>query len=517
MFKSVDSYLKSAVKGSSLVFAGTVLSILLWFATKILIINNTTKEELGIYSLAVAIISIFALVAGAGLQDGSTRYISLFSSAGREKDASAVAKASIQISMISGTVASLGIFLTADLISRRVFYMPELIGPLKAISLFALFHVLSGTLVGVIRGYGNIRARVYYISIGQPLFFLILLAASFKLALPFISVVYSFMIAMLITCFGIATYGYRKTGLNILSLSGGGHRIELLKFSLPLLGTAAMGVILNWTDTLMLGRYTTAEEVGVYSVSVSLARLLMFAFGAASFVFVPIAGEMYAKKEMGELKRTFQILTKWIFSATLPIFFVLFFFPEMTISFLFSEQYIVSSDSLRVLSIGFLFSVFVGANTSVLIIMGQTKKLMNISIAGAVLNILLNYILIKRLGYGVMGAAVATTFSYVCISVMNGLLLYSKGGIHPITAKYLRPIASSAIIGLAIYAMAKNLPLHFWMIPLYLVLFVGGYIITLLLTRSLDREDIALFEAISKKTGLQMEFIRKLINKFAHS
>jgi hypothetical protein len=88
--------------------------------------------------------------------------------------------------------------------------------------------------------------------------------------------------------------------------------------------------------------------------------------------------------------------------------------------------------------------------------------------------------------------------------------------IQPFTSRYLKPLAGLAVIGVVLYACAKTVPFYFWMLPIYLILFIGGYLFSLLLTRSLDKEDIEMFEAVSKKTGLRMEALRRLISRFAH-
>ena len=62
----INPSLKTAVKGTSLVFLGMVSSVLLWFLTKILIIRYTTKEEFGLYSLLVAIVGIFSVISTLG-------------------------------------------------------------------------------------------------------------------------------------------------------------------------------------------------------------------------------------------------------------------------------------------------------------------------------------------------------------------------------------------------------------------------------------------------------------------
>jgi O-antigen/teichoic acid export membrane protein len=245
-------------------------------------------------------------------------------------------------------------------------------------------------------------------------------------------------------------------------------------------------------------------------------RLLTFVLGSAGFVFMPIAGELFSRRQMEELGRTYQVLTKWIFSATLPLFFVLFCFPEMTITFLFEERYVVSSGALRILSLGYMFNVFMGLNIMVMMVLGLQKELMQTSALGAILNVVLNYLLIKGMGLGIMGASLATTLSFVAISILNSLVLYWRSGIHPITARYLRPTVASGVVAISVYMIARSLPLHVYMLPLYFILFVVGYMFSILFTRSVEREDLDLLDAVSERTGIEMKFLKNLVGSFLH-
>src|SRR5208283_65755 len=349
----VHSSLKSAVKGSTIVFLGMVGSILLWFATKVLIVRNTTKEELGIYSIVVAVVGILSLLAGLGIQEGVPRYISLFLGEGKKNEAKAISRTAIITGLISGTAFFLFLFLFSGPIARYVFYKPELRVPLLIISFFIPLTVISTNIVGILRGYNMIYPRVFFFDIGQPFFFLLLLGLFFIMRLPFTSIFYAYSFSMSLVLLSLGAYYLAKIELPQPQLATIPQRYgrELIKFSAPLLMASVLGIVLTWCDTLILGRYTRAEEVGLYNVSISLAKLLTFPIMALEFVYMPIAGELYIKKQYSELKRTYQVLTKWNFLVTLPIFFVLFFFPEMTITFLFGARFLDSSQALRILSL----------------------------------------------------------------------------------------------------------------------------------------------------------------------
>jgi O-antigen/teichoic acid export membrane protein len=516
MSETVHSSLESTVKGTSIVFFGTAASILLWFVAKILIVRNTTKEEFGMYSLVIAVGGILSLVATLGLQEGVARYISVLAGAEKDAEARAISQDSLTIGIVSSCLVCALLFLFSGMIARYVFYKPEIETPLRIISLLIPFSAMTSIVVAISRGFNIMKVKVFA-DIGQPLIFLLLIVFGLLLRLPFINLFYAFVlsVAILLALFAIPLFG--KIRLSPFVVPGVGRRMELLRFSFPLLAAAVLGIVLTWTDTLMLGRYTGAEQVGIYNVSSALARLLTFPLFSLAFVFMPLAGEMYAKGQMGELKRTYQVLTKWIFSATLPIFFILFFFPEMTITFLFGDRFVDASTSLRILSLGFLFNSFLGVNGMLLTVIGRSKELMNVSLLGTVLNVILNYVLIKRLGLGIVGASVATLVSYVLLNVIISILLYRLSSIHPVTKEYLYPVIGSAFVGLIIYAMAKSLPLYLWMLPLYFAAFVSGYGAVLLLTKSVEKEDIYILERVLEKVGVQSQTAKRFIGKLSRS
>ncbi|KKK72979.1 hypothetical protein LCGC14_2898460 [marine sediment metagenome] len=63
--------------------------------------------------------------------------------------------------------------------------------------------------------------------------------------------------------------------------------------------------------------------------------------------------------------------------------------------------------------------------------------------------------------------------------------------------------------------ISEFLPLESWMIPLYMVLFTCGYTTVLLVSHSVEQEDISLFDAICRRTGMKFERIRALLVRFS--
>jgi O-antigen/teichoic acid export membrane protein len=513
MSETVDSSLKRAVKGATIVLGSIASSQLLWFFIKILIVRNTTKTEFGIYSLVLIILGILTTVVSLGIPSGVTRFVSIHQGDEKLEQADAISRAGVQMMLALGLASFAAVYLSSGYIARRVFYTAELTAPLKIISFLVPFSVVGGAASSVLLGYGIIRQRILS-DVLNPVLYLILILAYLFIGMHLKGILYAFVLSGAGTSIILAVYGVRKLGVGPFLLKGGRRHMELLKFSVPLLASTIMSLALMWADTLMIGRYDTPAAVGTYGVSVSLVKLLLFPLSALGYVFLPIASGIYAKKQTGELKRVYQVLTKWVFATTLPIFFVLFFFPEMTITLLFGSRFVDASLSLRILAVGFMLNAFLGTNGMLLTVLGLTKTIMNISVAGATINVVLNYILIKHLGMGITGAAFATMASYIIINLLYSLSLLRYNGLHPFTAAYLKPLAGACLAGLVIYALAKSVPLHFWMLPVYFLLFMGGYAASLLITRSIEREDIFIFREVMGKLRIEGAVAVSFLDKF---
>ncbi|NOR77869.1 MAG: oligosaccharide flippase family protein [Methanophagales archaeon] len=65
-------------KGTGIIFIGTIIGMLLGFVSRIIIVRYTTQTEYGIFSLALVLLNIFAMISTLGLQSGVTRQIAYF-------------------------------------------------------------------------------------------------------------------------------------------------------------------------------------------------------------------------------------------------------------------------------------------------------------------------------------------------------------------------------------------------------------------------------------------------------
>ena len=114
-----------------------------------------------------------------------------------------------------------------------------------------------------------------------------------------------------------------------------------------------------------------------------------------------------------------------------------------------------------------------------------------------------------------LGAAVASAAALICTNTLLSIKLYALAKIHPFTRNYIKPGAVSILSILTVYVFAvKFFTISAWMLPVLFVIFVLIYCLSLLLTKSFDKEDIMMLRALEKKAGLNLGFVKRILKKF---
>jgi len=189
----------------------------------------------------------------------------------------------------------------------------------------------------------------------------------------------------------------------------------ILKESFPLMLSGFLVIIYMKIDQIMIKYFLSAKEVGIYSVAVKLTEVWYFIPMIISNALYPL---MIKKRQQGvnEYNGLFQ---KMYFSmVTLAILLIAFtyLFGEKIIILLFGKEYINAYEVLLIYVWASLF-VFMGVFASKWMIIERYNKFVLFkSIAGVIINIVLNFLLIPRLG--IKGAAIATVVSQLVSSYL---------------------------------------------------------------------------------------------------
>ncbi|MBU6996047.1 MAG: flippase [Theionarchaea archaeon] len=181
--------------------------------------------------------------------------------------------------------------------------------------------------------------------------------------------------------------------------------VRIIRFSLPvLLGVTGLWALLN-IDILILARFATSEQVGLYGMASPTARLIFGFSTALSALLIPRVSEMKFKgmDPRKSVRRSLEICTV----VTVPIAVVMSAFSKEILYVLFGnyDGYL----GLQILSCGMLFYSIFFVGYSALQGMGHPERSMLIGIGSALVNGGVCFMLIPR--FGLAGAALSTTLS----------------------------------------------------------------------------------------------------------
>jgi O-antigen/teichoic acid export membrane protein len=516
MYEPLGDSLKKIVRGSGIALLGAAIGILVGFITRLLIARYGLQANYGIFSLALVVLQLAAVIAGLGLNQGATRLIAYFRGSGEDDKVRGTIFTSLRFNTVTSIIIGLAIFFTADIISVNIFHTPGLAPALRTFAVGIPFITLISALAAFFRGFDRVEPGVYFQDIALSAFTLITLLIIVIMGLPFVNVFYAYLAAVIATFIAFAVYTARKlpqrVGLTYMKKTPPISK-ELLFFSLPLLGSTIMATIVAQTDTVMLGYFKTMETVGLYNVAYPMALLISAPINAMLLIYIPVATGQYSRNLMDELRRNYTVVTKWLVSLILPVFLVFALFPEAAIHLFFGQGYVPAATALRILSIGFIINNLLGPNGGTLIAMGHPRFILWTTLATATVNVLLNIALIPPMG--MVGAAIASAISITVINIIRSVRLYSLSRAQPLSKNLLKPVLISIALALLIGILARDfITVTLWMLPLLFVFYYGIYGLATLFTKSFDKEDIALLLAIEKRSGINAAPIKKLLRRF---
>ena len=196
---------------------------------------------------------------------------------------------------------------------------------------------------------------------------------------------------------------------------------SILSQSWYLILSGLMATLYMQIDKVMLGSLMpTKVEVGVYSAAVSIASMWYFVPMAIITSFKPV---IMSKKKINEESYLKSVQLLYTIIAWLGICFGIFvlIFSNPIVNILYGAEYQKASSILSVSIWAGTFAMLGSARGIWLISEGLQKYSVIYISAGAIINIVLNYLLIPVIGG--YGAAVATLISQVTVAIIAPLFI----------------------------------------------------------------------------------------------
>lgn len=271
---------------------------------------------------------------------------------------------------------------------------------------------------------------------------------------------------------------------------------QIIKFSLPIIPAGIAANIVQTISRPILKYLTDDSVVGIYQASFRLGILMMLIVSMFEFAWRPFflnnAREPNAKQIFSKVLTLFLIFTTFIFLVA-SVFIEDIVKLKLPFNiYLIGKAYWGGLGIVPVILFSYiLYGIFINFMAGIYI-EKKTKYLPLISGAGAIANIIFNFILIPEFSY--MGAAIATLISYLIMML----------GIYYVSQKYYPVNYEYKNIGIIFLLLGIITALYYFIISLYeipwylKVLFPASYLLLIILFKVIN---ISSLKNLSKNTS----------------
>jgi len=492
---SLSRSMKTVARGGILVFAGLFVSHIFTFSRRLIIVRYLSESDYGLFSLGMAIFMFAYAICALGLDDGAQRYIAYYRGKKDEARTKGAVYSSGVIASVSVVVITLVLIASARPIASLV-DKPDLSWVLLMFAFLLPATRFINLVSAYFQGFEMTSAKAVFSDIGVSVLTLMAVIVAASLNGGLFGILSAFLAGYFLVVMGLACYLVKRFPLTGSKSPRRSITSQMLRFSVPLAFAAIAGELMTYIDSIMLGYFEPARQVGIYNAAVPIYRILPIFLMSAGFIFAPVAARFIAEHKNRELEHLY-----------VSVMFLALLYPAGMISLFFGSRYSGAAVPLQILAAGELIQIIVGPNTRAMIAYGKTKLLMVDTFVIAGVNVALNLLLIPR--YGINGAAIATSSAMIAMNVTVLVQLYRSFGIHPFVPAFFKPlILSFASLGIFYYPLRLLVDWSKWMIlPCYAIAMAAVLSVTLL-SGSVDEDDRAIFDAI-KRRFLSMKPSRK--------
>ena len=421
----MTTYTKIAVKGAATIFSISIIAAFLGYLVRVILAKNLSMEEFGLFYAVFAFLGLIGIFKSFGFDKALAKFIPEFM---HKKENDSIKNSILYvviIQLITNSIVIIVIYMISDFLASNYFHNSQagIILILMAIAFF--LDSFSQVLKFAFQGF---KKMAYFsgVDLIRMTLITIIILAGFKLNYGLLSPIIAYIITpiVLLIIFSwilvkkvFPEFFVSKFMINKMLLK------RISKYSIHILAISVGGVVLGYTDTIMLTYFTGLTSVALYSVALPTARVLLYFPRALSEVLLPLTSELWAKKKEKMLREGMELLYKYSFIIIIPLVFMMFSFADLIISVFFGRSYMPAANAMKILSIGMIFATISGINSNFFPGIGKPQITSKIVYSAAIFNFIGNLILIPLLG--INGAAITTSLGYL-IMMTIGLINMRK-------------------------------------------------------------------------------------------
>jgi O-antigen/teichoic acid export membrane protein len=225
---------------------------------------------------------------------------------------------------------------------------------------------------------------------------------------------------------------------------------RMVRFGLPTMPAELSLYSLNFIDRILIVRLAGLAEAGLYALAIKFAQGMNVLARGFQLAFPPLA---YSIADDDEARRAYSLIVTWFAAVCAFVVAGLWLLSRWIVDLLAAPEYFEAHEAIGLLATGIaLYSLYL-----VLVVVlgrtGRTEFNLPATIAGTVVNVVLNLVLIPPLG--IVGAGIALVASY---AVVLGLMYVLTQRLFPVAYEWGRLALLVAVTGATVAAGELLLP-----------------------------------------------------------
>ncbi|HEX3013200.1 MAG TPA: flippase [Methanobacterium sp.] len=405
--------LSKTVKDVQWSFISLVTSSFAHLLLRIVLSKELGPSSLGLYTLVFTVYMFGLQFAAFGVGPALTKYIAEY-----QDDLSKIKEfvsSGIFGALISGSIMGALLYLLSSLISIEFFHSPIMVDFLKITAVCFPFIAMQKVVIGTLNGLQ--RMKLYAIlNIAQNLsVMLVTIFFVLWLKMNLMGAILGFVIPTILM--GLLSLAFIRNIIPNPPKFVYSTIKEISYFGFYVVLANSIGMINTQIDSLMIGHFMAESEVGYYAVAIIFMQGVILLPQAIQSVTNPSISAYYRKREYEKIQKLIKNTMLKTFAAVICISIILAIFGKYFICIIFTEEFLPAYTPMIILLIGYSICAPIGSVGTTLSSVGKVELLFKITTLAALMNTLLNFILIPK--YGINGAAVATSISQIGILAIH--------------------------------------------------------------------------------------------------
>lgn len=469
------------LKNTGILSVAQIISYVLVFFYTIYIARYLGAEGFGILSFAIAIVGIFTILTDLGISTLTVRDVARDRSLGPKYLGNGLV-----IKVILAVVSFGLIALAVNLLN----YPSETITVVYFIALSTIFGSIASFIFSIFQAHEKMEFQ----GLGQILnavlmFSGVFIAIAMSLDVVGFSFVY-FITSLISLIYSLLIYIWKFSlpPVEVDRVFWG----KLLKGAIPFGITGIFVTIYYWIDSVMLSVMAGNEVVGWYNASYKVIFLFL-SFQSLFIVSIfPVLSSFY-KTSRESLKYAYERSFKYMLIISIPIAIFGTLVADKIILLIYGPDFMPSIVALQILIWTVVFMFINNISGNFLGSIDQQVVVSKVAAVGAVVNIVLNLVLIPEFSY--VGSSFATVFTELMILPILVYVVhkYRYTSVSPLVKDLPKILVSGLAMSLFI--------IYFSYLNLFILLLASSiiYLGVIIITRTLDEDDIVLIRNIIQK------------------